>query len=411
MDLLALMQKRSTLCDKQQALVNKAVTESRPMSDPEDLEFNNLQTEIDGLAKTIEKAEIMVNRAKDLDQPTDPLRRPMPDGGVQKDKLDDGGFKNLGEFLNAVKFGDSSGRIKNLGTSDVGILIPPAFSQDILRVSPEKEIVMPRANNIPAGDPPDAEFTIPYFQQGASGANGGVSLTWSAEAQPVASVNDPVLKDMTLKPQEVNGMATINNKTLINWQASGSFVQGLLQQAFVTGRDFKFLRGNGVGCPLGVTNAPGAVKVLRNTASTIKLADVASMLGSLLPESMSSAVWVASISVLPVLVQLSDAMGRTIFIQGDATKGIPSMLLGIPVHWTGKTKTLGNEGDLMLIDFQYYLTKAGSGPYIAISEHYKFNTSQTVFRITANMDGQPWVKDALLLEDGVTSVSPYVILK
>ena len=332
-------------------------------------------------------------------------------GPVQDDPKDDGGFKNIGELLHAVKFGDPKGRLKDLATGDVGILIPPQFSQNIMKLDPEQEIVMPRSMNIEAGDPPDAEFAIPYFQQGEDGALGGIQLYWTAEGKTVSDAGDPNLKDLVLKPQEVSGMATVNNKTLINWQAAGSFIQNLLRQAWVSGRDYKFLRGSGAGCPLGILSAPGSIKVKRKTAATITYEDAAKMLGRMLPQALEGAVWLASISALPTITQMADGAGRLIYVQGDATKGVPSTLLGRPVIWTGKQPVLGSQGDLVLVNFNYYLTKAGSGPYIAISEHVKFTTNKTVFKIVANIDGQPWVKDPLKLEDGATTVSPYVILQ
>lgn len=406
-----LIARMKDLMNKQQAILDKAKAEdNRTLLEEEVTSFENYQKEIENLEKQVEIAEKMELNNKFMNAPQNTPVIPV-DNSVQNPQLDDGGFKNIGELLNAVKFGDSKGRLQNLSTGDVGILIPPAFSQEILSLNPEKEIVMPRATNIPAGNPPDAPFTIPYFQQGDNGALGGIELIWTAEGKPVADVNDPKIKDLTLEPQEVSGMATINNKTLKNWEASGTYMQNLLRQAWISGRDYKFLRGLGVGTPLGILKAPGAIKHKRNTSATIKYDDAAQMLGRLLPEAMDEAIWTASISALPTIIQLTDGNGRLIFVQGDATKGIPSTLLGLPIKFTGKTPTMGNEGDLVLADFNYYLTKAGSGPYIAISEHVKFTTNKTVFKIVANIDGQPWVKDPLKLENGQTTVSPYVILK
>lgn len=396
---------------EQQAIIDKAKADNRETLNEEEMEqFNSLQTEIENLKKQAEIAEQMEANAKYLGEPTTAKVIPAT-MDTQDEVLDDGGFKNIGELLHCVKNGDSKGRLKALSTSDVGILIPAQFSQNIMKLDGESEIVMPRATNIPAGSPPDAPFTIPYLQQGADGVLGGIELVWTGEAKTVSDVSDPEIKDLTLTPQEVSGMATINNKTLKNWEASGVFVENLLRQAWVNGRDMKFLGGSGAGCPLGITKAPGAIKIDRDTAATIKYADAANMLGRLLPEAMNGAIFIASITALPTIVQIVDGNGRLIFVQGDATKGVPSTLLGLPILWTGKQATLGNEGDLILSNFKYYLTKAGSGPFVAISEHVKFTTSQTVFKIVANTDGQPWVKDPLKLEDGETTVSPYIILK
>ena len=396
---------------KQKGLVDKAKDENnRSLTDDETKDFDNWQSEIEKLQKQVEITEKMEKNEKFLNEPSTSKVIPV-EMDVQKDKLDDGGFKNVGEFLNAVKNGDPNGRLKSLSSSDAGILIPAQFSQSILMLNGEEEIVMPRATNIPAGSPPDSPFTIPYLQQGPDGVLGGIELNWTDEAKTMSDVKDPVFKDLTLTPHEVNGMATVNNKTLLNWEACGSFIQNILRQAWTAGRDTKFLKGSGAGCPLGILNAPGAIEIPRDTTAKFKYIDAVTMMSRMLPEALNGAMWTISITLLPEVATMKDDAGNLVFVQGDATKGIPATLVGLPIKWTGKTKTKGNRGDVVLANFQYYLTKAGSGPYVAISEHAKFSSNQTVFKITANIDGQPWVKDPLKLEDGETTVSPYILLK
>jgi HK97 family phage major capsid protein len=406
-----ILAKIKELMAKQQGIHDKAKGESsRALTEDEIKDFNACQKEIDGLKAQLETLEKMEENEKFMGDPASKAVIPAV-LDTKKDKLDDGGFENVGEFLHAVKNGDPKGRLKSLATGDVGILIPAQFSQNILRLNGEDELVMPRATNIPAGSPPDAPFTVPYLQQGADGVMGGIMLTWTGEAKTVSDTKDPVIKDLTLTPNEVSGLATINNKTLNNWGASGAFVENLLRMAWVGGRDSKFIGGSGAGCPLGFRNAPGAIKIKRDTAVIVKYIDVVTMLSRLLPEALGGAMFIASITILPTLMTLKDEANNYIFNAGDATRGVPATLAGLPLKFTGKTPTKGNEGDLILVNFSYYLTKSGSGPYVAISEHVKFTTNQTVFKIVANIDGQPWVKDPLMLEDGKTTVSPYVILQ
>ncbi len=389
----------------------QVIVDSGTMTTEQQAEFKALQGEIDGLKAQLAAMDQMDANNEFLNGPA--TSRVFPaDMSVQDTPLDDGGFKNIGELAHCMKFGDKKGRIKNLSTSDVGVLIPPAFSSTILQLRPEDEIIAPRSMIIPAGDPPDGEFTIPYLQQGADGSLAGVELLWTAEGKTVSDINDPKLKDLTLKPFEVSGMATINNKTLTNWGACGAFIQTMLRQAFVSGRDMKFLRGNGVGCPLGIVNAPGKITIARNTSATIKYVDIVTMLGRLLPEALNGAFFLASVTAMPTLMQMLDTSGHLIMVNSDATKGIPATLAGLPLKFTGKLPVLGSEADLILVaPNPYYLIKEGSGPFMAISEHVKFTSNKTVFKIVANVDGQPWVKDPLLLEDGETTVSPYIILK
>ncbi len=150
--------------------------------------------------------------------------------------------------------------------------------------------------------------------------------------------------------------------------------------------------------------------VNRAKANEISYEDAVLMLSKLLPASLGDALFIASQSAMPQVMTLKDPAGNYIFIQGDATKGIPSTLLGIPIRFTGKTKLLGQAGDLVLIDLGYYLIKDGSGPFIAASEHVLFTKNQTIVKCFWNVDGKPWVKTPLTLEDGATKVSPYVVL-
>lgn len=405
-----LQEKLNQKCKEQQELINKAKTEKRVMTDDEIKQFEDMQKEIENLQKQIKLEEQAKENEKFLDEPSTSKVYPV-DLDTQKDKLDDAGFKNMGEFLHCVKNGDRKGRLKALGTSDVGIMIPPQFSSNILQLSGEDELVMPRSTNIPAGNPPDAPFIIPYLSQGPDGVLGGIQLTWLGESKTISDVKDPVIKDLTLQPQKVAGLATINNDTLQNWEASGTLIQNMMRMAYVNGRDSKMLKGIGSGSPLGVLQAPGALTVKRGTANTFTFVDAANMMGTLLPEALNGAVWVISFSLMPTVLQMADASGRLIYMPGNITAGIPSTLLGLPVKFTGKVPVKGSQGDVLLTNFNYYLTKAGSGPFVDISQHVKFASDQTVFKITAKIDGQPWVKDPLVLEDGTTKASPYVILK
>ena len=392
----------------QQTLLNKVKTEDRVFSDEEKTQFQALQTEIDGL-KAQAKIEEQMNANNDYMNGSAQKFIMPSDFSTQATVKDDGGFQNLGEFLFAVKNGDKKGRIQNLSTSDVGIMIPQQFSDQILELVGEDEIVMPRANNIPAGTPPDAQFAVPYFEQGDGGETGGVTMQWTAEEQNKPAVNDPNIKDLIMQPSEVSGIATINNKTLANWAASGTFVQNLMRRAWINARDSKFLDGTGAGVPLGILRAPGAVTIARATAATVVYPDLVNML-SRLYAGPGQPYWLINQTIMPTLMTLVDPNGNFIFNGGDAKTGVPATLIGLPIIWNGKTPTLGNRADISLVKFDYYLTKMGSGPFIALSEHSRFQQNQTQFRLIANIDGQPWVKDPLLLSDGSTRVSPYVIL-
>lgn len=444
MDLRELKQKLGTLMDQQQAIVKKALDEGRPMTDEEKSQFDGLQQQIDGLAQTIKAAEAVEAQAATLQQPESAPRRPADviPGPRGQEKLDDAGFENLGEFLHSVRFGDPRGRLDSLPRGQGqggGIAVPEAFRAQImpwryhgewrmddgasggfavptrflggdpLMITPEGAIVRPRATVIPAGEPPDGMVTVPAFAQGSKGVFGGVEVFWIGEGVEKPET-DGSLREVALQPQEVAALTTVTDKLLRNWQAASAFISNLLRGAVLSTEDVGFLVGNGVAKPIGVLNGAGTMAVNRAVANQISFADIVQMLAKLLPESVSRAMWVANQSTLPQLTTLKDAAGNYIFIRGDAARGIPDTLAGMPIRFTGKTPALGFKGDLMLVDFTYYLIKDGSGPFIAASEHVLFRQNKTVIKVFWNVDGKGWVNEPLRLDDGVTQVSPYVVL-
>jgi HK97 family phage major capsid protein len=450
--LVELQQERSAVHEKQKAMLTAAETEGRDLTDVEETEFNQLEQQFLSLTADITKAESRENRAASvaareqiLNQAVNPYRPTALFGGAtQPVQKDNGGFKNLGEFIHDLRFGDSKGRLGNIPVSEGeggGKKMPEAFTDftpaarsalrnemtfggeggaesflpqqyrpdTVLQIAPEPSIVRARAMVLPAGTPPDSKITLPALTQGSSGVFGGVEVSWISEgsSKPETDAN---LEEITLEPFEVAATLVVTDKLLRNWEAATPFVRRLLNNAMISAEDITFLKGNGVGKPTGILTTPGAIAVNRATANQITYMDVVIMLAKLLPEARESAIWLANQSTMPQLMTLKDPEGHYIFIQGDATKGIPSTLAGIPIKFTGRTNTLGTKGDLQLCDFSYYLIKDGSGPYIAASEHVLFRNNKTVIKCFWNVDGKPWVKAPLKLEDGVTTVSPYVIL-
>lgn len=450
MNLQELMQARAAIYDQQMAIVNAAEAEGRDLTAEEEAQFQALEAEFNAADAKVRAAQAKEDRTNELaargtalNQAQSSPFRPSAVAGssVQAVQKDDGGFKNLGEVIHAIRFGDSKGRLQNLpigegegggyrvpdafhgqllpgqmrnewsmgvGTGG-GFAVPEQFDPNVKMISPSANIVRSRATVIPAGDPPDAKITMPALDQGANGVYGGVEVSWIAEGAEKPNT-DAALKEVSLSPYEVAATTVITDKLLRNWTAANSFISNLLQGAMMAAEDIAFLTGNGTGKPTGVSGASGGIAIKREVANQISYIDTVMMLAALLPESVAGAVWVANQSALPQIATLKDGAGNYIFIQGDATRGIPSTLSGIPIVFTGKTSVLGSKGDLMLLDLSYYLIKDGSGPFIAASEHVLFKQNKTVIKVFWNVDGKPWVVAPLTLENKVTKVSPYVIL-
>lgn len=425
-----MLQKRAGLIQKQRQMLDQAKTAGRDFTEQEESDFDAIESQIKALEKNIEREKALQNRESELDEPVGKTYRPGSDPGsaygapTQEEKRNDGGFKSWDEFLHAVVFGDKSGKLqswkaeyeKDLSMSNptgAGIMVPPQYSTEILRIDPEASVIRPRATVMPAGSPPDGELNIPVLDQGPNGYYAGVQVTWIAEgaAKPGTEYE---LEQITLAPKEVAAHTVLTDKLIRNWEAASSFTGNMLRAAMVNAEDVAFIAGNGTGKPLGFQNSAAAIKVNRAVANQISYIDIVKMIASAQADTMGAIgggyEFIASQSTIPQLLTLKDEGGRYIFIAGDATKGIASTLLGYPIRFTGRTAALGSMGDLNFVNLEYYLIKNGSGPFVEASQHVQFLNNKTVIKAFWNVDGKPWIKAPLTLQDGVSKVSPFIVL-
>jgi HK97 family phage major capsid protein len=317
---------------------------------------------------------------------------------------------SFGEFVLKVSQNDPELKAMGIISGEAGgFMVPSNLWNDILKIPPMQSIVRPRARVIPPGDMPDAEIDIPALRQGPLGLFGGVTFTAANEGTAGTS-NDPKLDLITLVPQRLSGYITVGNSLLRNVQSSSAFIESVFRDAKAGYEDYQFIQGAGGAYPLGMLNAAAAIAVSRGTASTIVWNDVLNMMIKFLSPG---GVWIASQTALGQIMQLKDSVGNALFVSSGnagAQNAVGSTLLGKPIFFTFNQPVLGTKGDLLLVDPAYYLIKDGSGPFIQASEHVNFTSDQTIIKMTWWYDGEPWVKNALLMPDASSTTSPFVVL-
>jgi HK97 family phage major capsid protein len=296
-----------------------------------------------------------------------------------------------------------------------GYIVPPDFYQQLLAIAAEDNTFRQYAFVQPMAS---ATLQFPYLDittaqsAGNSPFFGGVIGYWTAEAQS-RTETEPAFKMMELKAQELSGYSVSSN-ILLQDAAFGleKFLMTLFGKAVGWYEEYAFLQGNGVGKPIGILNAPASIAVTRNTASHFYFQDVAGMLKSLLPASYKRAVWYISPTVVSDLLQLKDGANRAIFISIDqgATKPPVWKLLNLPVIITEKLPALGTKGDVMLVDPSLYVIGDRMMLEIAASEHVNFLKNQMTWRFVERLDGRPWLDNVITLQDGSSTVSPFVVL-
>ena len=392
-------------------LNDTAMSDKREFSADEQSKYDELNAEQESLKGQIARAETQANLDAEMNAATTaPIHVPVATNLAHAEIVDEKEFKNLGEFMNAVKAGGHDSRLnfvsaQSMGNgSEGGFLVPKKFGEMITAFTPEMSFVRAGATVIPAGENPDAEISFPALDQsGDKGVYSGVVTTWVAEGAEIDETSFS-LREIAMAPKAVAGFIAFSNKLLRNTAAASTLGTMLLRQAIAKAEEDAFIGGDGVGKPLGFLNHASAKALNRNTASTVKYIDLALMVQN---HKGDMKEWVISQTLYSTIVSMEDGAGKLIFTNGIG--GASPMMLGFPVRWSERTPTIGIKGDVMLLDLSYYYIKDGSGIVISASEHVQFTKDKTLFKVISNVDGQSSMNGTLKLENDET-VSPFVIL-
>lgn len=293
-----------------------------------------------------------------------------------------------------------------------GFLIPIESYSQLMSVAAPLSIVRPRATVIRMNR---RQVSIPILDQTANPAStgipsffGGIAVYWVEEAE-LKPDSSPTFRRMTLTAHKLVGYTRAPDELLEDAETSlTDFLGGPLgfPGAIAWAEDYAFLRGSGVGQPMGIVDAPATVEVTRTTALDITYTDLTNMVAAFWG---ANPVWIATNGAKAKLLQMVGPAGNPSYLWGNATAGMPETLLGYPIRFTDKLPSVGNRGDIMLVDLTYYLIGDRQAGTIETTRVERFQYDQTSFRLVHRVDGQPWLSAPIKLVSGDT-VSPFVVL-
>ena len=310
-------------------------------------------------------------------------------------------------------------RLKALGSgagADGGFLIAEDYRAEVMKIALESAIVRPRARVIPMGGPTVRYPTIRDTTH-ASNWYGGITANWVAEGGDLSTVVQPTFGQVSLTAKKLTAYTEAPNELLADAAvALESLLLQLFPEAIAQFEDDSFLNsGVGAAAPVSVLNADALISVAKETAQdadTIVWENIVKMYSRMLPASLGRAVWVANIDTFPQLAQMSLAVGTggaPVWLN-SGVGGPPNSILGRPLIFTEKAETVGDAGDLMLVDFGYYLIGDRQAMTVDSSPHVRFTTDKTVWRFIQRVDGRPWIDSALTPRYSTATLSPFVSL-
>lgn len=338
-----------------------------------------------------------------------------------------GVFEDIGEYFQAMWH---QGRNPELAAkretvlnyqekvpSEGGFLVPEEFRAELLRLSLETSIVRPRARVVPMAS---RTLSFPAIDETSrvSSVFGGI-VVYRTEEGAELTESAAAFGQIKLEATKQTALAHVTNE-LVRDAAGGfqMYIEEMFPEAISFFEDIDFLSGNGAGAPLGAlstlnTAAISVAKESGQTASTIVWENVVKMYSRMLPSSLNRAVWIASPDTFAELatMALSVGTGGSAVWLTDGT-GAPTLtLLGRPVIMTEKAPAaLGTIGDLNFVDFGMYLIGDRQMMTVDSSEHVKFTSDKTTFRVIQRNDGRPWLNSPLTPHNNSATLSPFVQL-
>lgn len=417
--------------------------DGRPLTDQEKLDIEALKAKISVLddAITIE-THYAVAAGATVDQPA------LPNGGARRSILeaqptnDDptGGFKSLGEFLRAVYLAGRNGPHGNnfldprlhpeaaapgtVGSEitgpDGGFAVPPQFARTIYTLALGEDSLLPFTDNVEV----DGNGMVFPKDETTPWGTTGIRAYWQAEAT-AANPTKPLLGTTVMRLHKMMALVPLTDELVSDTNALNSYVPLKVGQSIRWKANESLLFGTGAGQPIGAFNALGATQAnivqAKDTGQatlTLTIGNVTNMIARLPPGgSYARAVWLITPDALPALFQMT--LGNyPIYLpmgsapnQGGAQASPFGLLLGRPAFVSQHAAAFSSQGDLLLVDWNYYrtITKTG-GLQTATSMHLYFDADAIAFRTTFRLDGQPAILNPIAQAKGAKTLSPFIQL-
>lgn len=398
MRLRALRQQREAAKSAALAIIQTAQNEGRALTDAEDAQVKEAETQVSDLSRQIEAAEALEARmmalapAGGLPGLPQPVSYGQTQVGADRAALDPrGGFAGMADFARAVMQGSAgasdfrvdqrltqisaAGEMRETGSRD-GYAVPPDFRDRIWQLVHQTDSLISMTDEEPTSSTTINDMTDDVTPWGGN----GVTVRWRSEAtQMTASApTPPKPRALTLEPLYAFVKAT--DELLQDAPRLQSRLEAKSAEAISWKLDEAVINGTGVGQMLGYMKSGALVTVAKETsqtADTFTADNAANMLVRMLPGSVGNAVWLMNQDVLPQLMKMVIGSQLVWTPPSEGFKGAPGgFLLGRPIRWNEHCATLGDLGDVQLVDLKGYYSAYRTGDR-------QFASSLTSISITA----------------------------
>ena len=344
------------------------------------------------------------------------------------------GFDSFGAFAQSVyaaqmndgKKGDAAREhLSNATTTygnegngaDGGFLVPPDFRNQIWTKVLGEESLVNRTEQIVTSS---NSITIPADETAPWDTSSGIQAYWESEGG-AKTPSKPAFEAKTARLNKLICFVPVTDELLEDAPALESWLRMKAPQKMTSKLNTAIIRGDGVGKPMGILEADSLVTVSKETSQNVDSvvgANITKMWSRLYAPLRRNAVWLVNQDVEPQLDFLSfpdagSGFPVPLYVpQGGLSAAPFSTLKGRPVIPVEAMSTLGDLGDIALVDFSQYMTVTkGRDIKTDVSIHMYFDQDITAFRFVLRITGQPLWKNAVTPQFGNLTRSWAVVLE
>jgi len=431
-ELRALLKRRESAVKAAKAITSQAIAEdNRDLTDDESEQHAEHVAQIETLnsriesQKTIDAASVVV--PADEDQPVGQIT-----GGHDR-KRDDptAGFKGFGDFatacvaaatrpgsniderllINAALPGTYGN--ESVG-SDGGFLVPAEYRTEIMQAVNSETSLFGMTDQIPISG---NSLKMPIDETTDWQTSGGITTAWEDEVS-LLSASKPQLKLAEWNARKITSLVAVSDDLLEDAPAMDAYLRRRAPSKVSFAVDRAIFAGDGVGRPLGILNAGALITVAKESgqaADTIVRENINKMYQRFPAANLSNAVWLANQDIMAQLEDLSfvgtDSPAPLFIPTGGLSSAPYDRLKGRPIVYHQACETLGDVGDLTLVDMSQYATVVKQGGVkVDTSMHLYFDANAMAFRFILRVGGHPWLAAPIQPRAGANTLSPFVTL-
>ena len=245
---------------------------------------------------------------------------------------------------------------------------------------------------------------------------GGIRAYWTAEAGTKLPTH-PEFRELELRLRKVVGLCYATDELLQDANALESWIMGNLPEELRFVVEDAIIRGTGVGMPQGILLSGALVTQAAEpaqAADTIVTANIDKMWSRMWAPSRRNAIWLINQDCEPELMNLQRASGTggvPVYTPPGGVSAAPyATIFNRPVIASEYADTVGDVGDILLVDLSEYQMIEKGGMQSASSIHLNFLTDETVFRFVYRVDGRSKWNATLTPFQSVLDQSPFVAL-